>query len=148
MFVLGEPPFCGNTNVETIRAILDWPLEFKGDPWANISEEAKDCIKCMLERDPNNRPGAREILNHKWLKNSGVAPREPLDNAILKKMQKFSECNRLKRTALKLIASMLPEKETEGLRTIFEKLDKDNDGWISLEEMKSAMKEKGTKVSP
>eukprot|EP00210_Caulerpa_lentillifera_P006099 g5827.t1 len=148
LFILlsGEPPFGGNTNVETIRAILDWPLEFKGEPWANVSEDAKDCIKCMLERDPNKRPSAREVLNHKWLKSSGVAPREPLDNAILKKMQKFSECNRLKRTALKLIASMLPEKEVEGLRTIFEKLDKDQDGWISLEEMKSAMKEKGAKV--
>lgn len=51
------------------------------------------------------------------------------------------------RIALKLIASNLPEKETEGLRLIFEKLDKDNDGWINLEEMRSAMKESGNQVN-
>lgn len=83
--------------METIRAILDSPLEFKSQVWSNVSEDAKDCIKCMLERNPDKRPTAREILNHKWLRDSGVAPKEPLDNAILKKMQRFSECNRLKR---------------------------------------------------
>lgn len=62
---LGEPPFCGHTNVETIRAILDWPLEFKGAIWETISEEAKDCIRWMLERDPSSRPEARDVLEHK-----------------------------------------------------------------------------------
>lgn len=71
-----------------------------------------------------------------------------MDNAILKKMEKFSQMNKLKRIALKLIAGMLPEKETEGLRTIFDKMDKDHDGWISLHELKAAMREKGSTVSP
>lgn len=60
---------------------------------------------------------------------------------------RFNLRNAFCRIALKLIASNLPEKETEGLRLIFEKLDKDNDGWISLEEMKSAMKESGNQVN-
>ena len=160
----GEPPFCGNTNVETIRAILDWPLEFKGSAWDNISEGAKDCIRSMIERDPEQRPEARDVLEHKcvmpshvqegqscdgtcrWLQDAGIAPRQPLHNAILKKMEKFSQCNKLKRIALKLIAEMLPEKETEGLRTIFRKMDRDNDGWINLHELKSAMRDRGSVV--
>jgi len=63
-------------------------------------------------------------------------------------METFSKCNKLKRIALKLIAAMLPEKETEGLKTIFQKMDKDNDGWISLHELKSSMREKGAMVKP
>lgn len=146
ILLCGEPPFCGHTNVETIRAILDWPLEFKGQAWGNVSEDAKDCIRWMLERDPDKRPEARDVLEHKWLKDAGIAPRQPLHNAILKKMERFAQSNKLKRVALKLIAGMLPDKETEGLRTIFEKIDKDADGWISLHELKSAMREKGNVI--
>lgn len=62
-------------------------------------------------------------------------------------MEKFSQCNKLKRIALKLIAGMLPEKETEGIKTIFDKMDKDQDGWISLHELKTCMREKGSIVS-
>ena len=61
-------------------------------------------------------------------------------------MENFSQCNKLKRIALKLIAGMLPERETEGLKTIFDKMDKDGDGWINLDEMKTAMREKGSLV--
>lgn len=62
----GEPPFCGHTNLETIRAILDWPLEFKGAAWEHVSDDAKDCIRCMLERDPDKRPEARDVLAHQY----------------------------------------------------------------------------------
>ena len=85
-------------------------------------------------------------LSPRWLKENGVTPRQPLPNAILKKMENFSQCNKLKRIALKLIAGMLPERETEGLKTIFDKMDQDGDGWINLDEMKSAMREKGSLV--
>lgn len=50
ILLCGEPPFQGNTNMETFRAILEWDLEFSGDIWDNISNAAKNCIKRMLER--------------------------------------------------------------------------------------------------
>jgi len=62
----GEPPFRGHTNIETIRAILDWPLEFKGAAWDIVSEDARDCIRWMLDRDPSKRPEARDVLEHKY----------------------------------------------------------------------------------
>ena len=68
----GEPPFCGHTNVETIRAILYWPLEFKGPLWENVSKDAKECIRYMLERDPEKRPKARDVLEHKFTSSCSI----------------------------------------------------------------------------
>jgi len=36
--------------------------------WDNISDEAKDLVKKMLELDQNDRLTAREALQHPWLR--------------------------------------------------------------------------------
>lgn len=36
------------------------------DLWKNISDEAKDFIKCMLEVDPKDRITTEKALDHKW----------------------------------------------------------------------------------
>ena len=36
--------------------------------WDNISDEARDLVKKMLEHDQNVRVTAREALQHPWLK--------------------------------------------------------------------------------
>ncbi|CAD5111100.1 DgyrCDS445 [Dimorphilus gyrociliatus] len=43
-------------------------LQFEKDTvWAGISEEAKDLLLKMLDRNPAHRVTAQEALNHKWL---------------------------------------------------------------------------------
>lgn len=41
-------------------------IDFHNDEeeFENISEEAKDLIKCMLSRDPDQRPSAQQALVH------------------------------------------------------------------------------------
>jgi serine/threonine protein kinase len=43
-----------------------------GAAWAGISDEAKDLVDRMLNKDPQQRISIEEILRHPWL--SGVAP--------------------------------------------------------------------------
>lgn len=35
--------------------------------WKSISEEAKDFMKNLLEKDPNKRFSAQEALEHTWI---------------------------------------------------------------------------------
>ena len=58
----------------------------------------------------------------------GVASDEPLENEIQHRLKKFQDLHRLKRQALKLIASYMSPEEVSGLRNQFHALDKDSNG--------------------
>lgn len=61
-------------------------LDLHSDPWPNVSPDAKDCVKRMLEPNPARRATADEILQHPWMRENGVASNTPLDNVILRRM--------------------------------------------------------------
>lgn len=42
--------------------------------WKNVSKEAVNLIKSMLERDPSVRISAYEALNSKWINTPDVQP--------------------------------------------------------------------------
>lgn len=58
------------------------------------------------------------------------------------KLKKFRDSNRLKKTVLTFIASQLNESEIKDLGEEFCRLDLNNDGELSLDEIKSGMKER------
>ena len=75
-FLMGQPPFHGETESEThtniLRATIDWN-EMREE---GFSEEVIDLLQKLLITDPEKRLGARdinEILNHPWFK--GVDPK-------------------------------------------------------------------------
>jgi len=41
---------------------------FKGRIWEKISPEAKEFIALALEKDYNNRPSAKTLVEHEWIK--------------------------------------------------------------------------------
>lgn len=50
-----------------VQALLDTDLEFNGEKWDDVSEEAKDLISKMLDVDYNSRISARDALQHPWI---------------------------------------------------------------------------------
>jgi calcium-dependent protein kinase len=59
---------------------------------------------------------------------NGTASDKPLENEIQQRLKGFQNLNKLKRAALKLIASYMPPDEVQGLRNQFLALDKDRNG--------------------
>lgn len=53
--------------------------------WDDISEEAKDLIRKMLDRNQETRLKAREVLQHKWI--SGVDETKEQNTMRLKQMK-------------------------------------------------------------
>ena len=70
LFILlcGYPPFNGNTNVDIFHAIQNQNPIFGGEEWEDITPEAKDLIKLMLKKNPNERLNAEQCLSHKWFR--------------------------------------------------------------------------------
>ena len=66
VFLCGYPPFEGESNTAIFKNILGQKLKFDPKEWSTISEEAKDLITKMLDRNVATRITASEALAHPW----------------------------------------------------------------------------------
>ncbi|NP_001357651.1 calcium-dependent protein kinase [Zea mays] len=145
ILLCGSPPFWEETQKGIFDAILADELDLVSSPWPSISESAKDLIRKMLNRDPQRRITASQALEHPWLK--GGAPDRPIDSAVLSRMKQFKAMNKLKQLALKVIAENLTEDEIKGLKQMFNNMDTDRSGTITVEELKDGLAKLGSKIS-
>ncbi|KAK9804764.1 hypothetical protein WJX72_004008 [[Myrmecia] bisecta] len=91
------------------KSILTDEIAFKGSSWIDISDQAKDFVKLLLNRDHQQRPTATEALKHPWLQGS-VADRgtgKPLSQTVVQRVQRYAQGNVLKRSIFELIAQEL-----------------------------------------
>ncbi|KAG2686032.1 hypothetical protein I3843_10G149000 [Carya illinoinensis] len=140
ILLCGVPPFWAESEQGVAQAILRGLIDFKRDPWPNISETAKDLVKQMLEPDPKLRLTAKQVLEHPWLQNAKKAPNVPLGDVVKSRLKQFSMMNRFKRKALRVIADFLSTEEVGDIKEMFKKMDTDNDGVISIEELKAGLR--------
>uniref|UniRef100_A0ACD5UM04 Uncharacterized protein n=3 Tax=Avena sativa TaxID=4498 RepID=A0ACD5UM04_AVESA len=142
----GVPPFWAETEKGIFDAILQGEIDFESQPWPSISESAKDLVRKMLAQDPKKRITSAQVLQHPWLR-EGEASDKPIDSAVLSRMKQFRAMNKLKKMALKVIASNLNEEEIKGLKQMFSNMDTDNSGTITYEELKAGLAKLGSKLS-
>ncbi|BAF21689.1 calcium-dependent protein kinase 19 isoform X1 [Oryza sativa Japonica Group] len=142
----GVPPFWAETEKGIFDAILQGEIDFESQPWPSISESAKDLVRKMLTQDPKKRITSAQVLQHPWLRD-GEASDKPIDSAVLSRMKQFRAMNKLKKMALKVIASNLNEEEIKGLKQMFTNMDTDNSGTITYEELKAGLAKLGSKLS-
>ncbi|KAI0735690.1 Pkinase-domain-containing protein [Earliella scabrosa] len=67
VMLCGYSPFRSDDMKELIRETTEAKIEFHERYWSNVSADAKDFVKKLLNPDPVKRPTAEEALNHKWL---------------------------------------------------------------------------------
>ncbi|KAG2567985.1 hypothetical protein PVAP13_7NG283100 [Panicum virgatum] len=144
ILLCGSPPFWAETEKGIFDAILVGQLDLSSTPWPSISESAKDLIWKMLNRDPQKRITAAQALQHPWLKD---APDRPIHSAVLSRMKQFKAMNKLKQLALKVIAENLSPEEIKGLKQMFNNMDTDKSGTITVEELKEGLTKLGSKIS-
>nr|XP_033327738.1 calcium/calmodulin-dependent protein kinase cmkA-like [Megalopta genalis] len=63
----GLSPFMGDTDIETMANVTIAKYDFDHDAFANISEDAKDFIRCLLVKDKEKRMSAKQCKEHRWL---------------------------------------------------------------------------------
>ncbi|CAI5948792.1 unnamed protein product [Closterium sp. NIES-64] len=65
MGVAGSPFYMAPEDVfvEVLKGVVD----LSGEEWAGVSEEAKRLVLCLLQRNPQQRPTAAQILFHPWI---------------------------------------------------------------------------------
>lgn len=111
----GRFPFDDKTNPvspslsKIWKSILTDKVDFNRSHWAGISDDAKDFVKMLLNKDPAQRPTAKEALKHPWLqgKIDERSTGRPLSLAVVQRIQRFSQASLFKRTVLEMIAEEL-----------------------------------------
>ena len=103
----------------------------------------------MLCKDPKKRATIPELLAHPWMikslsrrQSKGERP-HPISDTVVTRLRAFANMNHFMKEARRLIATFLPEEEVHGLRRIFQEMDTDNDGLLSLPELHHALVVKG-----
>ncbi len=69
-----------------------------------------------------------------------------LEGALSDMQQSFRMRNRFKQLAMLVIARATPVSELQGLRELFQRLDVDNSGLLSLDELRRGLKKMDSEV--
>lgn len=138
LMLCGQPPFKGNSEMDTLDEVMWGELNLSDDPWHTISEEAKDLLRKVLDKSPEARFTASQALSHPWLKEGGASS-TPLDYHVVERMQNFStRCSHAK-LLMSMIAGHLQAEEVKDLHDQFELMDSNGDGRVSMKSLERAV---------
>ena len=138
IIICGYPCFNGEDDDEIFAAIQKGKIAFPSPEWDDISEDAKELIKKMC-CSPKKRLTAEQVLNETWVKDNAPRAGKALLPLKVDPFKNYSNSNKLRKAVLTYIASRLSEDEIKKIKAIFQTIDIDNDGKLSLEEMKKAV---------
>ncbi|KAL3536665.1 hypothetical protein ACH5RR_000031 [Cinchona calisaya] len=137
ILLCGSRPFWARTESGIFRAVLRAHPNFEDIPWPSVSQEAKDFVKRLLNKDYRKRMTAAQALTHPWLRSENHLI--PLDILIYKLVKSYLHATPFKRAALKALSKALTEDELVYLRAQFMLLEPNKDGRVTLENFKLAL---------
>ena len=135
----GKFPFNGKNDKAIYKSILKKKFEFPDKIWKSISNEAKDLINHML-CDEEKRFSAEKVLNHPWLTKLSPNIKHTITLSSLNELKNYRNSNNFKRFILTCLANRLKEQDIKELKEIFLEMDKNKDGTLTPEEVKTSLK--------
>jgi len=145
----GDAPF-GGCDGGSLRAVRENILagSFAFEPeyiWDGVSQQAKDFICKLLVTDPKRRLYAHEAQQSEWLKEWAVKETKPSSNilnpGVVKALVSFKEYGVVQKLLCQTVSFALVPDQIQDLRVEFEKLDTDDLGEISLDDLKKVLLE-------
>lgn len=152
MYILlgGSPPFQGNDTMAVLDAVKRARPTFDKKEWKGISSEAKTLLKALLIRDPDSRPSAGDALKNVWIpKMLGTSEvTSSLSQNLPTNLRHFAMMNKLKKASLNVIATQLSDHAIRDLKHMFMSMDENNDGTLSVGELKQGLCKAGVSLPP
>ncbi|CAD8212165.1 unnamed protein product [Paramecium octaurelia] len=138
ILLCGYPPFNGKSEAKILEKVEQGKYDFNSEEWDIITEEAKDFISKLMEKDPFKRYNAEQALKHPWItqQSEDVQNELPQIDRALKNMKTFKSTKQLQSAIYQYIVNQFSTQEdkSELLKT-FKALDTNNDGQLSRQEL-------------
>ncbi len=146
MLLSSHRPFYNKKRNVMIDRIMRCDYTFEKDYWRPVSDEAKDFVSHMLVLDPKTRYTSKQAQGHIWMstefKLSDRAPTASMSELVADNLLLYKDSAQLKKIALNVIAHRSTSEEVLELRKAFDQYDTENNGVISFEEFKVAVRDK------
>ncbi|CAD8141190.1 unnamed protein product [Paramecium octaurelia] len=134
ILLCGYPPFVGKTENQILERVKLGKFTFDPEDWDTVSKEAKEFITKLLRMDPNKRLSAKQALEDPWLVK--YAPSTQVNKKVLNNLRQFQAETILKQALMSyMITQMSTQKELQDLQEEFQRLDENNDGFLSKDEL-------------
>ncbi|CAE7337987.1 CPK17 [Symbiodinium sp. CCMP2456] len=129
-------PFKEEGTTATLQKVRTAKCTFPPEAFQGVSRAAKELIKKLLQKSPEQRLSAKEALRDPWLTSSASLPTASLSSAVMENLRKYSVEHRFKKAALHVLARQQDDGSLTALRQVFTELDQDGDGIITFNELK------------
>lgn len=135
-------PFDGSGGDDSqMRFIRQGKYIMNSRRWGTVSSQAKDFIRSLLEVEGKKRLSAHKALRHKWiLKHSTVDVPEQLHQAVKDSLCSWKAAPKFQRAMMGVMAASLGQEQHGKIREYFLAMDRDNDGLITISEIKADFK--------
>jgi len=142
ILLTGTPPFQAESMTDIYKLISQGDFFFYEEDWENISEEAKDFVKNLIQPVVKRRLSPDQALKHVWLKHSSCIELE-LDNSLLERLAHSKTPSDLKKEVLLILINLSDGNKIRQWNEWFELLDKDGSGMITVKDIIAKLKETG-----
>ncbi|KAH9651740.1 calcium-dependent protein kinase 9 [Citrus sinensis] len=157
ILLCGVPPFWAETDQGVAQAILKGEINFQRDPFPSISSSAIELVRRMLTQDPKRRITVAQVLEMDT-DNSGTLTYDELKAGLAKlgsMLTEFDVKQYMQAADIDgngtidyiefITATMQRHKlqRFENLYKAFQYFDKDNNGYITVDELGKAFKDYG-----
>eukprot|EP00812_Abedinium_dasypus_P013191 NODE_66_length_2279_cov_276.512140.p1 GENE.NODE_66_length_2279_cov_276.512140~~NODE_66_length_2279_cov_276.512140.p1 ORF type:complete len:710 (-),score=225.70 NODE_66_length_2279_cov_276.512140:132-2261(-) len=142
LLLTGEPPYRGETEEEYLGQV--W-RRFKPKDPVGVSKEALELSSRLLSPEPKGRPTATEALKHEWvaLQARNADGRSTFAAAAFEHARRFGAQSWIKKAARLHIAESLHGPMVDELMEVFEGMDDDKDGFLTLPQLKEGLLKAG-----
>lgn len=139
ILLAGYMPFQG-TEANQMKDILLGKYNFKQDRWNGVSDNARDFVFSLLDKDPNTRLTAKDALLHPFIAQRQQQP--SVNTQVVEALRQFGYASPFRRCCLEMVSWSLTNEERAKVREYFIALDTDKQGTVSKQELKEALTDK------
>lgn len=137
ILVTGQPPFNGKNNNRIFLNIVKQSVKFPKH--AKLSEQLRSFILTLLNKDPLQRPSAAEALKLPFVSKGANLSDKSMSTEVLSFLSQFKHETKLKKKLAEVVIHYAPKKDIEKLRNMFEAVDTDGDGELTVEELSQVL---------
>lgn len=137
----GSVPSLPGSGAEDSKSSFDHL--FTEAAWETVSKPAIKLLKRMLAFQEKDRDDIIDCVHHRWFDkftDGGAAEGRRLSVRHVESLTQFSQLNVLQKTAMTIIAKSLDEEETKDLREVWNWLDADSSGTLTVTELARGIK--------
>jgi len=139
----GTLPFPGKNDDEKEARILAGEYPTEGRHWAHVSKDGINFVRQMLVANPKKRLSNKAAMKHGWITHRAQHANEPLGENVAESLKRYADAHRFEKAVRHQMATSLTGSELHRLRNVFEKLDVEGTGSISIKELQLTLQAHG-----